>query len=548
MTHTLKRTFAMLLLAIFASTILYNCEPDADALGQQLFDKDAAQGNELPIDVIAYNIDNNDSIRSDASRLFSAVNASNGLVSVGVLGAFNESNFGMQKASYLTQLRMPSDNFDFNGPNAKVDSVVLVVRPPANTADDIYYIADSIKAPGAYDRSDFPVGAEKVAVSIEKKTYPVRKYGNYKTTKSMKINVEEVTTFLDANAENFQRSNVTVSTGALLGSGVFDGTVSTVSVTKKSDNSNVFTGNLGFRINLSNTNFFQTQIIDKKGKPELQDAANFTRYFKGIRISVEPTDGYLFQFSPDDMELIMYYKYDKTDNGVVTHPQTTLKFSLGSPNAHIGQYEYNRNGAPVKDAVSGSNPTSGDPKLYVQGMGGPSIEVKIPDDEIEKLKKKFLDEKIGIIGAKIRLYVDPSSSFYTNTKGVAADRRFTLVPKVTTKDNKTDLTQFTSDALNGFSIYTIGNKDNTDYYDFTITKTLKNIVEGKQDTSNDNKPFVNNPLRISQGSFARNSQGAVVGAKYTTRAIDMNRTVLVGSAGSTNNKRVQLIVTYATKK
>nr|WP_315031130.1 DUF4270 family protein [uncultured Chryseobacterium sp.] len=544
MTHTLKRTFAMLLLAIFGSTILYNCEPDADSLGEQLFNNGAAQGNEISSDVIAYNINNNDSIRSDASRLLSGLNASGGALSVGVLGAFNEPNFGMQKASYLTQLRMPTDNFDFNGPNAKVDSVVLVVRPPANTADDTYYIADSIKAPGAYDKSDFPVDGDKIAVSIDKKTYPIRKYGKIGGAfKSMKINVQEVTTFLDANAEKFTRSNVDVSTGELLGSGVFDGNVSTVSITKKSDNSNVFTSNLGFRINLSNTDFFQKQVIDKKGKPELQDASNFTRHIKGIRISVEPTDGYLFQFSPDDMELIMYYKYDKTDNGTVTRPQTTLKFNLGSPNAHIGQYQYNRSGSAVSSALDGSSPVNGDAKLYVQGMGGPSIGVKIPDTRIDELKASYQKDKIGIIGAKIRFFVDPGT--WANVNSVAGDRKFTLVPMIT-KDGKIDLTQFTSDALNGFNVYTY----NTDkkYYDFVITKTLKDIVEGKLDTNNNSQPFVNNPFLINLGAFVRNSQGAVVGAKYTTRATDMNRAILTGTTHDTNPNRVQLIVTYATKK
>jgi len=134
MTHNLKRTFAILLMAFFGSTFLHNCEPDPDSLGEQLFNDDAAQGNEIAYPVIAYNYSNNDSIRSDAARLISAVSESGSASYVGVLGAFTENQFGMQKASYVTQLRMPVDNYDFNGANPKVDSVVLVVRPPANTA------------------------------------------------------------------------------------------------------------------------------------------------------------------------------------------------------------------------------------------------------------------------------------------------------------------------------------------------------------------------------------------------------------------------------
>lgn len=545
MTHTLKKTFAVLFLAIFGSALLYNCEPDPDSLGEQLFNKDAAEGNETSYPVIAYNIDNHDSIRSDASKLISGLNAAGGAISVGVLGVFNEGQFGMQKASYITQLRMPVNDFDFNGPNAKVDSVVLVLRTPANTTDETYYISDSLKAPGAYDRTDFPVGNETVAVSIDKKTYPVRKYGGIGGSfKPMKMNVHEVTTFLDANTESFTRSNVNVNTGELLGSAKFDGNVSTVTVTKKSDNTNLFTGNLGFRIKLANTDFFQKNIIDKKGKPELQDASNFTRHFKGIRVSVEETNGYLFQFAPDDMELIMYYKYDKTENGTVTHPQTTLKFVLGSPNAHIGQYEYDRTGSALSTALATSNQEEGDPKLYVQGMGGPSIGVKIQNTTIETLKTLLAKDKIGIVGAKIRMYVDPQPQKWTNLPNpVTGDRRFTLVPEIKDEKGNIDLTQFTSDALNGFNIYTY-HKD-PEYYDFVITQTLKDIVEGK--LIND-KLAANNPLRINLGSFVRNAQGAAVGGKYTTRAFDMRRAVLTGTTKDANPNKIQLIVTYGTKK
>lgn len=536
MTHTLKRTFAVLLLAIFGSTILYNCEPDPDSLGEQLFNQDAAQGNETPYELIAYNINNHDSIRSDASRLISLLNTQGVSTSIGVLGAFTESKFGMQKASYLTQLRMPVDNFDFNGPQAKVDSVVLVLRMPANTADDTYYLSDSLKATGAYDREDFPIGDEKVPVSIEKKTYPVRKYGKIGTSNSMKINVHEITTFIDPTEKAFMRSNVNVGTGALLGSAVFDGNVSSVTVTRKSDNTNVFTGNLGFRMKLDK-DFFQTHIIDKKGKPELQDASNFIRYFKGLKISVDETDKYLFQFSANDMELIMYYKYDKTDNGVVTRPQTTLVFNLGAANAHIGQYEYERAGSEVSTALGASSEQNGDPKLYAQGMGGPSIGIKIPDTTIDELKTLYQKDKAGIVSAKIRLYVDPSS--WTNKHSVAGDRKFTILPVDDKKgaDGELVSSSFTADLLAGFTMYYY-NKD-PEYYDFVVTKTVKDIIEAAA---------ANKVLIINPGSFVRDSSGNLWGTKYTTRAFDMNRTIFTGSSDKTNAKRARLMVTYATKK
>lgn len=526
----------MLFLAVFGSAILYNCEPDADSLGEQLFDKDAAVGVETPYDVIAYNINNNDSIRSDASRLIAGLNASGTSVGVGVLGSFTEGQFGTQKASYITQMRMPVDNFDFSGPNPKVDSVVLVVRPPANTMDDTYYIADSIKAPGAYDRSDFPVGNETVAVSIDKKTYPVRKYG--RISKAMTINVHEVTSFIDTNNDAFSRSDAPIVTGDLLGSAVFDGNISTVTVTKKSDNTNLFTGNLGFRMKLDN-NFFQTRIVDKKGKPELQDASNFIRYFRGIQLSVSETDKYLFQFSPNDLEIIMYYKYDKTENGTTTRPQTTLKFNLGSPNAHIGKYEYARGSSAVVKALGSIDMTNGDKKLYVQGMGGPSVGIKISKETLDKMRKELYDQKKAIVGAKIRVYVDPLT--FENKHSVEGDRKFTLVPPMKIVDGVKQY-PFTSDLASGLPMYYYYKKTSSkpEYYDLTVTKTLKDITEAKVFSAED---LI---LKLDLGSFVKNSQGTPAGAQYTTRATDMNRAVLVGNDNST--QKIQLFVTYGAKK
>lgn len=550
MTHNLKRTFAILLMAFFGSTFLYNCEPDPDSLGEQLFNGDEVQGNEISYPVIAYNYDNKDSIKSDASRLISGLNESGAATYVGVLGAFTENQFGMQRASYVTQLRMPVDNYDFNGANPKVDSVVLVVRPPANTTANAYFFeGDSLKTK-TFEKTDFPVDGVATAVSIEKKIYPVRKYGKTTGSTSMKINVHEVTTFIDANDDSFKRSNKAISTGELLGSGVFDGSISSTSITKKSDNSVVFTGNLGFRMKLSNTDFFQTHILDKKGKPELQDAANFIRYFKGIKISVDETDKYLYQFSPNDLQLIMYYKYDKTDNGTTTRPQTTLNFNLGSANAHLGLYEYSRSGSAVASALATSNPNDGDARLFVQGMGGPSVIVKIKDETIAQLKDIFVKDKAGIVSAKIRIYLDAAT--WENT-GSTEDRRFSLLTNTLDASGKIDYKKlaFTSDLTNGLGLYYFKNKPEPGYYDFVVTKTIKDLVEEKKENDTNGNPQLipNKPLIISAGSFAANATGTLLGVRNTTRAFDMNRIILTGvDKTNTNPKRIQLLVTYGTKK
>ncbi|UWX59052.1 DUF4270 domain-containing protein [Chryseobacterium oranimense] len=535
MTHTVKRTLAILFMAVFGSAFLYNCEPEADSLGEQLFIDGAAEGNVSSYDLIAYNIDNHDSIRSDASRLVEVINTSGISSSRFVLGAFSEGQFGMQKASYLTQLRMSTDNFSF-GTTPKVDSVVLVLRPDV--------VADSVATLPLKDESIL-VGTETVPVSTEIKTYPTSfnyKYGKTKlgpggTHTLMHINVDEITTFLDGNDVAFKRSNVVVGTGAALGSTVFNGTVTAKTITKKSDNSALFTSDAGIRIRLDK-DFFQTKILDKNGKPELMDAANFTRYFKGIKLSVTDTDGYLLQISPESMEMIMYYTNEKNDNGTITRPQSTFKFLLtgGVGNARIGQYEYDRTNSAWAAAKSSINEVDGDAKLYAQGMGGPSIAVKIPDVTIAGLKESYLKDKNAIMSAKIRIYTDAAT--WSNNYKRTTDNLM-ILPVVKDSNGLLTSSGFISDLTAGFGMIKSYDLDkNPSYYDFVVTKTVKDIVEGSE---------TNKILLVNTGKFVLTTAGALGGYKFTTRGFATERGVYVGS-DKTNANRIQLKITYGTKK
>ncbi len=530
MIYTIKKAITVFSLVVFGSALLYNCEPDADTLGEQLFLDGAAQGNEQSFEVTAFNIDNNDSIRSDASKL-----------TYGVLGAFDEEQFGMQKASYLTQLRLSTYDPDF-GTNAQVDSVVLVMKPTyasdsvtTNTVDDNYtYTTDA----------DGTVNAKKVV-----NTYPVLKFG--KAKKTFHIRVQEVDDFLKGVSDSAKSNQVFAATTDL-GSKEFKGDISSVAITKDDGGAALFTASTpGIRIQLDK-NFFQNKIIAKKGQPELKDASNFIRYFKGLKISVDESDGYLFQFSPNDMELIMYYKYDKTDVTPATRPQTTYTFALGSANTHIGNYVYNRS-STYKSAMLTSNSATGDAKLYTQGMGGASIGIKIPSGEIEKLKKLYDENKAAIISAKIRIYTDPS----WNNANYAKPTALTFLQKYKdpTKINPNTglpltITNYTDDLLNlsglaGYTIYKSYDLDkNPAYYDFVVTKSVKDLVE-KTDYDSTKRSTLY--FKIDMGSFQTNSDGTgLAGYKFTTTPYNTSRAVFVGTqAGNAN--RVQLKVIYGTK-
>ncbi|GAA4159148.1 hypothetical protein GCM10022217_21400 [Chryseobacterium ginsenosidimutans] len=531
MIHTIKKAITVLSLVVFGSALLYNCEPDADTLGEQLFLDGAAQGNEQSFEVTAFNINNNDSIRSDAGKL-----------TYGVLGAFDEGQFGMQKASYLTQLRLSTYDPDF-GTNAIVDSVVLVMKPTyasdsvtTNTVDDNFTYTTA---------ADGSVNAKKVV-----NTYPVLKFGKAKRT--FHITVNEVTDFLKGPSDSVKSNQNFAYDATVLGSKEFKGNISSVAITKDDGGAALFTTTTpGIRIPLDKT-FFQNKIIAKKDQPELQDASNFIRHFKGLRISVDESDGYLFQFSPNDMELIMYYKYDKTDVTPATRPQTTYTFALGSANAHIGQYQYGRAGSALGTTTIGDR-TNGDKKLFTQGMGGPSIGIKIPAEEIDKLKKLYNDNKAAIISAKIRIYTDPSwnNANYAKPTALTFLQKYKDPAKINPNNGlPSTITNFTDDVLNlaganGYTIYKSYDLDkNPAHYDFVVTKSVKDLVE-KTDYNSTKRSSIY--FRIDMGSFQTNTDGTgLAGYKFISTPYNTSRAVFVGTeAGNVN--RVQLKVIYGTK-
>ncbi|MBQ0152450.1 MAG: DUF4270 domain-containing protein [Chryseobacterium sp.] len=514
----MKKTITVISMVIFGGYIISSCEPEPDSLGEQLFLGDAVKGNEIAYDLIAYNINNNDSIQSDASKL-----------SMAALGAFNEGQFGKQKASYFTQVRLNSYDPDF-GTNAKVDSVVLVVKPDYET------VSDSITTTTKEDYifPDGNVDAKKVV-----NTYKIKKFGKTKLNGGkMTIKVQEVTEFLNGyNDKAYSNKDYAVSS-TVLGSKEIFGNVTSVAITKDSDNSNLFSSEAGIRVKLDST-FFQNKIIDKKGQAELKDVSNFIRHFRGLKVSVQEEDGYLMAIAPNKMQLIMYYKNDKVEGTTTTRPQTTFAFNVASGNAHLSNIKYDRSNSAL-GVTPAPNLVTGDAKLYTQGMGGNSIGIKFKPSEIDKLKKLYQDNKAAIISAKIRIYTDATA--WNN--GYSKPKSFTIVQhglKNVAADNgyTQDMVKLTSPLQ--MSYLTAYNLDkNPAYYDFVVTQSLKDIVESGE--GYDNKYF-----KIDLAEFLTGTDGStLLGYQYTSRAYSTTRAVFVGSDPN-NANQIKLRVTLGSK-
>ncbi|MCQ4034297.1 DUF4270 family protein [Kaistella montana] len=528
MIKNIKKTFNITASLVIGSLILWSCESDADQLGSQFF-QNGAEGTETPYDVIAYNVFNGDSVRTDNSRLQTAT-----------LGAFNEPQFGLQKSAYVSQVRLPSYEPNF-GTNAVLDSAVLVIKPT--------YPTDSVTTTTVEDYiyPDGNVAAKKVVT-----TYPITKYGKTKLNGGktvFNIKVNEVTEFLGSNSDKIF-SNKVVTTGALLGTKVFNGNISSIKVTKDSDNSELYLREANIRIPLDSA-FFQNKIISKSSSPELADAASFIRYFKGLKISVDENDGYIFSFDPNTVEINLYYKNDgiKDADGIVTREEASYTLDLGSSNTHFNEVKFDRAGTASETALATIDQVNGDDKIFAQGIGGPGIGLRIPAATVAAIKELYKNEKIGIISAKIRLYTDKTNWDNNYTKpNYFVVRQRDLTPAAGEPEYLDDfLEDMSALAYNAnYSLVKTYDLDkNPAYYDIGITQTFKNIIEKEAD---------NHDLILNVGSYTTDTSGNLLGLTYpnlgaqnfNTRAYTPNRAVFVGSDPA-NDKRVKLLISYGKK-
>lgn len=491
----IRLLFALPAMAAF----VISCNPETDALGAQLHAP--AQVASQSYDLVAYNINNSDTVRADQREL-AAVQ----------LGAYSETLFGQQKAEYASQLR-PATFAPDMGVNPVVDSAVLVLSPNYDVASAVSTV------------SDFTYPEGNVAAKKTVTRYNLNTYGKDRSM-PLTLDVREVTDYM-GGVDEPAYSNKNLGTGStILGSAQVKGVATAATINKTADNAVLFAQAATVRIPLSK-DFFQQKVVAKRAAPELADPVTFSRYFKGLKISVRENDGYLFNFDPTTAQVVLYYKSDVTANNVTTRTPATFVLNMGNGNTKVALISYNRNDAGVTTALAGSNPQTGDAKLYLQGMGGPSAGIRIPNNVLQDLRTKYMADKIAILGAKIRIYTDALSNNSLPKPG-----SFVFLKQGAT-NFLPEVTSFTT--VSGFKFITQYNGDTgMPYYEFDITKTLGDAVVGAASL----EPFI-----LHMGQWRLASTGALMGYQYDTRAHSAFRMVMTGTAPN-DPKRITLNITY----
>lgn len=498
-----------MLLSIGLSTVISCAEEDA-RLGESILAGEGVTIIDESFPVIAYNVSQKDSVSLSTRETEDHH-----------LGAYADPVFGEQRVSFSTQLLPTSYNPDF-GSNPVVDSVVLSIEPVViNSTDSV-----RVDVP----QKDFVYPGGDISAQVQIRSFPLYKYGHTKyNAGDQTLRVEEITEFMGTD-KRFISSNERFSRGTVLGQKTIDGRAREIRITRKADNSDLFVSKPSIRIRL-NKEYFQQKIFNAPSGV-FGDIASFTRYFKGIHLSTTERDGYLWKFSPETMNLTVYYKSEISANGTSIRTPSTLIFNT-SGGIRLNEIFYNR---PASyQAILSSAKEAGHERLYLQGMGGAFTEIKFRPQDIDAIRMKSSQGGTAVLSAKVRLYVDQDNwnrylprifGYNLRRKGIEG-----FMPELQTIGFSTGFKQMNLESIN----------KNPGFVEFDVTTTLQQIVDGKTG---------NIPVQVRVGDLLINKEvsNRPLGYNITDEARNINRIPYVGSASSQTAYVPKLNIIYSQPK
>lgn len=539
----MKRFFnqvAAILLCATAFTV-FSCEDDISDVGSGLIDNGSI-ADVTYVDVVSYNT-NNDSIRSDEFVLQSAS-----------LGVFEEPVFGRTKAKFITQARLNQFNPNF-GANPEMDSVILSIpvfyqNKEADIEIDTTYLY--------LGENETPTDTATIRIS---RTYKLDSiYGQ--TNATMNLQVREVAQYLYSMDSTYYSNPAIASCQGcpnineievfpnVLGVTEIKNKITTHQVKKK--NASGDAPPVAIQVKLDK-DYFKQKFIDNQNSSDLNDNSAFIRnFFRGIELSVQENQGFIFNFNPTSphFNLTMYYHYDNPEEGDDTHLDDTfaLNFSSfwgGGYNVQLSQFEHANRSSQFVNAYTNPNTTTGDSRIYLAGMDGTKAVIKLNQEQLSEIRNNVLNNDWAIVGAELNLHIDDSYNLKTPPFLFAWNQY---------KDgnnwkniNFTDVSEF----FNSYPLAVQFNpqydySDNPKTYTIRITDYVKSIVER-------NEVYEDGSVILSMGNFLlspNNAYSTVVSDTnpfYNNRAFNPYRVVLHGNNSEQEDKKLRLKI-YYTKK
>ncbi|MEC7770562.1 MAG: DUF4270 family protein [Bacteroidota bacterium] len=412
--------------------LLASCEDELDTIGEGVISGEPFTTGKVEYDVFAYN-KGITAVQTNRLPLYQ-------------LGTFNDPIYGKRKASIISQLSLPSvsptfgdltqssedeadsdDNESTIQENETVKEVYLYIPfqlPPSSDTDgdgvdDEFESGDDVNDPNSdfdgdgvsdnqeriqgsnpFDPDEDGTGDDFVANSYPNRFDLDSIYGN--RSQPFNLIVSRSNYFLrelDPNS-NFAEAQEYYSNqdfSSFIGETLFNGEVTIDDEellfreneddpdTENIDESLEVTNRLnpGIRIAL-NPDFFQENILDKEGQPELLSQSNFKNFFRGIHLSGTDMDELMFLLDLTQANITITYEYDdydaETDDVVKSERDFTLNFLVGTSAGITGNavnvFENEMLPPEVVNAIDNNENAS---RIYVKG-GATLAEVRLFDE------------------------------------------------------------------------------------------------------------------------------------------------------------------------
>lgn len=146
----------------------------------------------------------------------------------------------------------------------------------------------------------------------------------------------------------------------------------------------------GLRVQLSTEglDFFQRNLLDKEGSSELLSSANFKNHFRGVHMSVTPSEEeLLFFLDLSNAQIEVYYHYDKIEDGETEVATSSFNLSLLAGSSTSGVVGNAINTFVNEDypaEIAGAMDTSDNAsRIYLKGGAGSFAEIQLFEDEAE---------------------------------------------------------------------------------------------------------------------------------------------------------------------
>jgi hypothetical protein len=491
---------------IFSLFTIISCEKDLEDVGANLIDNNNFDTNVLTSELITYNVP----VPGVMTRGISQY----------LLGVNSTSEFGVLKASVVTQLQIPSNNYDY-GTSPVIDSVILEI-PYQSTVLENY----------SDGKPQFQLD------SI---------FGN--TENDFKLEIYELSTYLneldfdDPTTQQEYLSSDTFNFVGLIQESIINLNVDdTVMYIKRpflplvEGQINVDTiknGNSTPSLKITlDEDFFSEKLMYQVGN-NLSNQNTFSNYFKGLYFGAETnetTDSFLMSLIMTNARVHLFYSHEEefTDADGVTYTEYTGEQAIFtfSNSLTINSFDRDFSSSEVASYLNSPNQIDGEDYLFPVGASG-----------VNSLIKLFSTEDLSSLRLNNWLINEANIYFYIDNPSTDNDypQRLYLFKD----DNQSQIIDAFTEGPNLFGGVLELDEDNVpNRYKFSVTDYVSQFLAQDSEMISENfRLKVYNP---TDNDFTSVSDSLITNYNWNSKGV-----VLHGNLPMTEEKRAKLEVFYS---